>query len=293
MPTLFAVEGQVTPERLEEVAARAGRAAREPAHELPRREGPAGRAHSRQRAVRAADRRQRRAARRADGAVVQPFDLAVAPLWRVWHVRRSNGDELIALDIHHIIADGTSMGTLLGEVALYLQAATRSAAAHPRRRRRAVAAERRARDASSRRSARSGSSSSRRCRRRSSCRTTFARPRCAATTAVSRARSCRTAELDALAQLVARSRVDAVRDACSPAGSCSCRGSARSDDIIVGVPVSGRVHPDVQELVGMFVNTVPWRAQIPATGTFDRVPARDARDVAATCSRARSTSSRR
>ena len=28
------------------------------------------------------------------------------------------------------------------------------------------------------------------------------------------------------------------------------------------------VHPDVQDLVGMFVNTVPWRARVPDTGTI-------------------------
>src|SRR5262249_20505507 len=39
-------------------------------------------------------------------------------------------------------------------------------------------------------------------------------------------------------------------------------------DIVVGVPTSGRAHPDLRNLVGMFVNTVPWRLTLPEEGSF-------------------------
>src|SRR5258708_33793230 len=53
--------------------------------------------------------------------LMQPFDLTLAPLWRVWLVRRSNGDELVVLDIHHIIADGTAMTVIFREVSEILR----------------------------------------------------------------------------------------------------------------------------------------------------------------------------
>jgi len=41
-----------------------------------------------------------------------------------------------------------------------------------------------------------------------------------------------------------------------------------SEDLVVGIPASGRVHPDIQDIVGMFVNSIPLRTQVPETGTF-------------------------
>ncbi|UHA72709.1 non-ribosomal peptide synthetase [Paenibacillus sp. 481] len=40
------------------------------------------------------------------------------------------------------------------------------------------------------------------------------------------------------------------------------------DDIIVGSPVSGRFHPDVERVVGMFVNTLPLRSHVSDDMTF-------------------------
>ena len=50
-----------------------------------------------------------------------------------------------------------------------------------------------------------------------------------------------------------------------------------TDDLVVGVPTAGRAHPDLEHVVGMFVNTVPWRLTVPADGTF--------RDLLATAKR--------
>jgi len=40
------------------------------------------------------------------------------------------------------------------------------------------------------------------------------------------------------------------------------------EDIVVGVPIAGRRHADVQPLIGMFVNTLALRSQVPGEATF-------------------------
>ncbi|MEU7291924.1 amino acid adenylation domain-containing protein [Streptomyces exfoliatus] len=50
-------------------------------------------------------------------------------------------------------------------------------------------------------------------------------------------------------------------------------------DLVIGTPVAGRHHPDVDELVGFFVNTVPFRSRYRASDTFQEY----VRSVGATC----------
>ncbi|MBF0545767.1 MAG: amino acid adenylation domain-containing protein [Candidatus Riflebacteria bacterium] len=40
------------------------------------------------------------------------------------------------------------------------------------------------------------------------------------------------------------------------------------EDVTVGIPASGRVHPDIQDVVGMFVNTLPLRSRVPESESF-------------------------
>ena len=40
------------------------------------------------------------------------------------------------------------------------------------------------------------------------------------------------------------------------------------DDIVVGTPVACREHPDLEQIIGMFVNTLPIRNQLQMEGTF-------------------------
>ncbi|WP_439644313.1 condensation domain-containing protein, partial [Acetivibrio straminisolvens] len=57
---------------------------------------------------------------RLSGSFVKPFDLTKAPLMRVEIVRLSDQRHILLLDMHHIISDGTSMGILVKEfVSLY------------------------------------------------------------------------------------------------------------------------------------------------------------------------------
>ncbi|WP_158929672.1 non-ribosomal peptide synthetase [Acidisphaera sp. S103] len=56
-----------------------------------------------------------------DTALVQrlalaPFDLANEPFWRACLVRLPDGDAMLVLTVHHLVADGISMGVLLNDL---------------------------------------------------------------------------------------------------------------------------------------------------------------------------------
>jgi amino acid adenylation domain-containing protein len=46
---------------------------------------------------------------------------------------------------------------------------------------------------------------------------------------------------------------------------------AQTEDLVVGVPVSGRTRPDTQALIGMFVNTLPVRVDLAGNRTFSEL----------------------
>jgi amino acid adenylation domain-containing protein len=53
----------------------------------------------------------------ASEAARQPFDLTRGPLWRARLVRVANDEHLLLLSLHHIVADGWSVGVLIHEAA--------------------------------------------------------------------------------------------------------------------------------------------------------------------------------
>ncbi len=53
------------------------------------------------------------------------------------------------------------------------------------------------------------------------------------------------------------------------------------EDIVVGTPVSGRRHPDMEAIVGMFVNTLPLRNRLAADEPFEQFLRRVGTDTAA------------
>jgi acyl-CoA synthetase (AMP-forming)/AMP-acid ligase II/acyl carrier protein len=61
---------------------------------------------------------ERAAARLAAAAVQRPFDVAAGPLARAVTVRLGERDHVLALAVHHLVADGASMGVLLGDLAV-------------------------------------------------------------------------------------------------------------------------------------------------------------------------------
>ncbi len=68
----------------------------------------------------AAEDREAEARRRLEASARQPFDLARGPLLRALLVRLGPEDHLLLLILHHIVADGWSMGLLVRELtALY------------------------------------------------------------------------------------------------------------------------------------------------------------------------------
>ena len=60
--------------------------------------------------------REPEAARIAIEERQRPYDLAAGPLLRTKLIRLGNHDHLFLLDLHHIVADGWSMGVLSGEL---------------------------------------------------------------------------------------------------------------------------------------------------------------------------------
>ncbi len=44
-----------------------------------------------------------------------------------------------------------------------------------------------------------------------------------------------------------------------------------SNDLIVGSPIAGRHHQELEEIIGFFVNTLPWRTQIAAEKSFSEL----------------------
>ncbi len=67
-----------------------------------------------------AARREAEMLRRAAAEVRRPFDLARAPLFRLLLVRLGADDHVLVVTLHHLVADGWSLGVLLREImALY------------------------------------------------------------------------------------------------------------------------------------------------------------------------------
>src|SRR6185295_4264503 len=64
------------------------------------------------------------ALRLAAAEVARPFDLARPPLLRACLLRRGAGEHLLVLTLHHIAADGWSLGTLVRELAAFYQGET-------------------------------------------------------------------------------------------------------------------------------------------------------------------------
>ncbi len=60
--------------------------------------------------------------RRVDQAVHQPFDIERGPLLRVQLLRQSATEHVLILVVHHIVADGWSIGVLLRELAALYEA---------------------------------------------------------------------------------------------------------------------------------------------------------------------------
>ncbi|MFF0146087.1 amino acid adenylation domain-containing protein [Amycolatopsis sulphurea] len=201
----------------------------------------------------------------------QPFDLAQGPLVRCLLVPLNDGRWAIALAVHHIVADGWSMRLLLDELSRrYLGAATSSSEQGVQRLEYA--------DYAVWQQAQLGTHQYRLSlaywtRRLEDAPEHLAlpwdRPRPAVQTSDGNTLRFR---IDAdttnqVAELARRLRVTPFVVYLAAYQVFLAR-LAGQDDLVIGLPVANRDRPELSEVVGFFVNTVPIRARIPAELTF-------------------------
>ncbi len=125
MPHPLRLEGALDVRALRAQPGRAGRAARDAAHRL-RAGGGRGRAGRPPRVARRPARRGRgglpadaargETRRLAAAEALRPFDLARGPLLRALLVRAGAEEHALLFNLHHVVADGWSLGILVREV---------------------------------------------------------------------------------------------------------------------------------------------------------------------------------
>ncbi len=199
--------------------------------------------------------------------LARPFDLARGPLLRARLVRVAPDDHALVLSLHHIITDGWSMGVLIGELAtlhgderaelpaLPIQYADFAAWQRERLTGDFLAEQlgfwRRELDGL----------------RPLDLPTDRPRP---ATRTANGAEHEFTLGAEALAGLrrLSRDRDTTLFTALVAACQLVLRRWSGQDDVAVGTVTSGRDHPEVQDLVGLFVNTVVLRSRVDGRRGF-------------------------
>jgi len=226
--------------------------------------------------------RQARQARQARDLARQeawrPFDLGRGPLLRLALVRLAARDHLLLLTVHHIVADGWSMGVLVREVAALLAA---FAAGRPsplpelpyqvadfavwqrRRLRGAVLEEQLA----FWKNALAGAPAE------LDLRTGRPRPAVRAFRGTVLERPLRPAVVAAVRDLCRRLDATPFMALLAAWGVLVGR-LAGQDEVLVGSPVAGRHVPGSEGLIGFFANTVVLRLAVPAEATFATLLAR-------------------
>jgi len=207
-------------------------------------------------------------------ALLQPFDLARGPLMRVTLLRRAAQIHVLLLALHHIIADGWSVGIIMSELAAIYAARRGSAAALP------PLPVQYADFAQWQRSAVHGPAFE---QQRTYWRAKLAglatdellrpnRPRTAARTFHGR-RAVHHLPIDLSNALHAlASQQDAtVFMLLLAALAILLRRRSGQQDIAVGSPVAGRTQPELESLIGCFVNTLVFRIAPTDDLTFDEL----------------------
>ncbi len=220
---------------------------------------------------------RRRAAKRAARAEVRrPFDLTAGPLLRTVLLRQAPERHLVLLTLHHAITDGTSEGILVRDLlACYAgPEAVRSLPTLPVQyadfaawQRRRLAGPLLGEEVDHWRSYLAGAPP------RLDLPTDRPRPPVQSFRGATR-RVLLAAELAGRVRELAR-RTEATPFMVLLAGYAAALAlHSGQDDVVVGTPVEGRLRPEVEELVGFFVNTLPLRVEVPAGGTFADLVAR-------------------
>jgi amino acid adenylation domain-containing protein len=219
-----------------------------------------------------AGQRDEAAMRAAEDEARRPFDLAAGPLFRALLVRVAADDHLLALTLHHVIADGASLRVLLGDLsALYgafaageepaAPAPALGYADHAAWERALLSDKRVAREVAWWRERLAG-----------------APPVLALPT--DRPRTAAPSHRGAVHRFhVGRETAEALRRVGRAAGATPfmtllagfqgllARWSG-ADEVVVGTPVSGRARPWTGEMVGLFATTLPVRAAVGGEASF-------------------------
>ncbi|MCC7416289.1 MAG: amino acid adenylation domain-containing protein [Acidobacteria bacterium] len=232
-------------------------------------------------AVAAVDR-ETRALALVEAETRAPFDLARGPLFRAALVRIAALDHLLVLTMHHIVSDGWSMGVLYRELASAYEARRGGAApTFPELpiqygdwaewQRQELVDERRAPLVEYWRERLRGCSATPLPADRT-------RP---ATPSTAGAHELLPLDEDALRELTALARGEGATRFMALLALFALLLSRQTDigEVIVGIPVAGRDAPEVEPLIGFFVNMLPLRVRVPPAASF-RELVRIVRDTA-------------
>jgi amino acid adenylation domain-containing protein len=219
-----------------------------------------------------AEMRDSALARRAGDEARRPFDLGAGPLLRAVLVRMAPDDHALLLCMHHVASDGWSVGVFFGELAaLYgaFAAGDPSPLPEPAVQYADYAAWQRALLAG----AALKGMAARWAERLRGAPALLELPTDRPRPAVQRNRGARhpfrwTPALTAAVRAAARA------EDCTPfmvvlAGFAMVLGRwARTEDVVVGTPVAGRTRPEVEGLLGFFVNTLALRTDLSGAPDF-------------------------
>jgi len=226
----------------------------------------------------APDRREREAARLEAAEELRSFDLGAGPLLRVLLLRLAPEEHLFVLNVHHVIADGWSFGVLVRELGtLYEAYATGRPADLPelpvqyadfaRWQRRRLQGEARERQLAWWRERLGGELPV--------LDLPLDRPRPAVQTYRGGRRSLTLPrELADGLRALSRGHGATLFMTLLATFKVLLHRLSGQDDVVVGFPIAGRNQPEVEGLIGLFLNTLALRTRLTAEATFREVLAR-------------------
>ncbi|HEX8272116.1 MAG TPA: amino acid adenylation domain-containing protein, partial [Longimicrobiaceae bacterium] len=220
------------------------------------------------------EEREATALRLAEDEAHRPFDLERGPLFRATLLRVDPRDHLLVLVMHHVVTDGWSMGVFfreLGELYAAFLEGRPSPLAEPSLQysdfavwqRKHLAGEALDRQAAFWRERMAGAPPL--------LELPLDHPRPAL-----QARACAVHEVVLEGPLVSGLRELARREGATPfmallaAFQLLLARWSGQDDVVVGTPVAGRGRPELEPLIGFFVNTLALRAELSGDPTFRR-----------------------
>ena len=215
-----------------------------------------------------AARRQAEAVRLAASFQDQPFDLERGPLLRVMVAWLAPRDYLLVFAVHHIVADGWSLGILARELETLYQALRPRAAAPElpplpiQYADFAVWQRERLQRRGARRRARLLAGAARRPARRWTCRPTGRGRRFELHRGADLAFASRTPSADRLARLGRERRARPCSWSCSRRSTSSSAATSAQEDVVVGSPIANRNRVETEPLIGFFVNTLVLRVDL-------------------------------